>query len=103
MAVHTGAADYVLAYRAVTERSWHRFGSGGPAHHQSPEANDVSFSWTSPFGLLTPAQWAGMFATRYMYQHGATSEAFGRIAVAEHPWVLPDGGQAGAYRITVLR
>ena len=83
MAVHTGAADYVLAYRAFNERSWHRFGGGVQAHHQSPEANDVSFSWTSPFGLLTPAQWAGMFATRYMHQHGATSEDFGRIAVVD--------------------
>ncbi len=83
MAVHTGAADYVLAYRAFNERSWHRFGGGVQAHHQSPEANDVSFSWTSPFGLLTPAQWSGMFATRYMHQHGATSEDFGRIAVVD--------------------
>ncbi len=83
MAVHTGAADYVLAYRAFNERSWHRFGGGVQDHHQSPEANDVSFSWTSPFGLLTPAQWAGMFATRYMHQFGATSEDFGRIAVTD--------------------
>jgi len=83
MAVHVGAADYVLAYRAFNERSWHRFGSGVQGHHQSPEANDVSFSWTSPFGLVTPAQWAAIFATRYMHDYGATSEDFGRIAVAD--------------------
>jgi len=83
MAVHTGAADYVLVYRAFNERSWRRFGSGVQGQHESAEANDISFSWSSPFGLLTPAQWAGMFATRYMHQYGATSEDFGRIAVAD--------------------
>ena len=83
MAVYSGAADYVLAYRAFNERSWHRFGSGVQDMHASPEAFDVSFSWTSPFGLFTPAQWVAMFATRYMHQTGATSEDFGRVAVAD--------------------
>jgi acetyl-CoA acetyltransferase len=83
MAVHSGVADYVLAYRAFNERSWHRFGSGVQGRHQSPEAFDISFSWSSPFGLLTPAQWVAMFATRYMHQYGATSEDFGRVAVAD--------------------
>jgi acetyl-CoA acetyltransferase len=83
MAVWSGAADYVLCYRAFNERSWHRFGSGVQGAHHSPEAFDVSFSWTSPFGLLTPAQWVGMFATRYMHEYGATTEDFGRIAVAD--------------------
>jgi acetyl-CoA acetyltransferase len=32
---------------------------------------------------LTPAQWIAMFATRYMHEYGATSEDFGRIAVAD--------------------
>ncbi len=83
VAVHSGVADYVLAYRAFNERSWHRFGSGVQGRHQTPEAFDISFSWSSPFGLLTPAQWVGMFATRYMHQYGATSEDFGRVAVAD--------------------
>ncbi len=83
MAVHSGAADYVLAYRAFNERSWRRFGTGVAGHHTGHEADDVSYSWTSPFGLVTPAQWAAMFATRYMHDHGATSEDFGRIAVAD--------------------
>ncbi|MFN3218764.1 MAG: lipid-transfer protein [Acidimicrobiales bacterium] len=82
-AVYSGAADYVLCYRAFNERSWHRFGQGVQDQHNSPEAFDVSFSWTSPFGLLTPAQWVAMFATRYMHETGATSEDFGRVAVAD--------------------
>ncbi|NNE74107.1 MAG: lipid-transfer protein [Acidimicrobiales bacterium] len=83
MAVHSGVANYVLVYRAFNERSWHRFGSGVQGRHQSPEAFDISFSWSSPFGLLTPASWVAMFATRYMHQYGATSEDFGRVAVAD--------------------
>jgi acetyl-CoA acetyltransferase len=43
----------------------------------------VSFSWSSPFGLLTPASWVAMFATRYMHEYGATTDDFGRIAVAD--------------------
>ena len=83
MAVHAGVADYVLVYRAFNERSWHRFGGGVQGRHQSPEAFDVSFSWSSPFGLLTPASWVAMYARRYMHQYGATSEDFGTIAVTD--------------------
>lgn len=82
-AVMSGSADYVLCYRAFNERSWHRFGTGVQGRHGTSEAFDISFSWTSPFGLLTPAQWVAMFATRYMHQTGATSEDFGRVAVAD--------------------
>lgn len=83
MALYSGAATYVLVYRAFNERSWHRFGQGVQNVHESPEAFDVSFGWTTPFGLLTPAQWIAMFATRYMHEYGATSEDFGRVAVAD--------------------
>ena len=82
MAVHTGAARYVLCYRAFNERSWHRFGQGVHNQNAGIEAADTSFSWTSPFGLLTPAQWVAMFATRYLHEYGATTEAFGHVAVA---------------------
>ena len=48
-----------------------------------PTAESAHFAWYAPFGLLTPAQWVAMFATRYMHEYGATSEDFGRIAVAD--------------------
>ena len=34
-------------------------------------------------GCVTPAQWVAMFARRYMHEYGATSEDFGRVAVAD--------------------
>ena len=38
---------------------------------------------TRPQGLLTPASWVAMFAQRYLHVTGATSEDFGRVAVAD--------------------
>ncbi len=82
-ALYSGAADYVLCYRAFNERSWHRFGTGVQDRPAGAEASEVSFSWSSPFGLVTPASWVAMFATRYMAEYGATSEDFGRVSVVD--------------------
>jgi acetyl-CoA acetyltransferase len=82
MAVHSGAAKYVLLYRAFNERSGARFGAGAQNRIPGAAPADIDLGWSSPFGLLTPPQWIAMFATRYMYEYGATSEDFGRVAVA---------------------
>jgi acetyl-CoA acetyltransferase len=82
MAVHSGAAKYVLVYRAFNERSEFRFGAGVQDRAPAPTPMEVDFGWSSPFGLLTPASWVAMFARRYMHEYGATSEDFGRVAVA---------------------
>ena len=82
-AIYSGAADYVLCYRAFNERSWSRFGTGVAGRPTSAEAEVVSHSWTSPFGLVSPASWVAMFATRYMHEYGAGSEDFGAISVAD--------------------
>jgi len=76
MAVASGQAETVVCYRAFNERSGHRFGQAGTAV-LSPE-----FSWHLPYGLATPAAWVAMQARRYMHEYGATSEDFGRVAVA---------------------
>jgi len=83
MAVATGVADVVVCYRAFNERSGHRFGTGVQGRPPLANADNAHFSWYSPFGLLTPAQWVAMFATRYMHEFGATSEDFGRVSVAD--------------------
>lgn len=83
MAVATGVADVVVCYRAFNERSGRRFGAGVQDRPPAPNAENAHFSWYAPFGLLTPAQWVAMFATRYMHEYGATSEDFGRVAVAD--------------------
>jgi acetyl-CoA acetyltransferase len=83
MAVAAGAADYVLCYRAFNERSGRRFGSGVQGRPAGVTAEEAQFSWTSSYGLLTPASWVAMFATRMMHEYGITSEDFGRVAVAD--------------------
>ncbi|WP_433327123.1 lipid-transfer protein [Spirillospora sp. CA-294931] len=80
MAVATGQADVVVCYRAFNERSGHRFGQAGAAARA--DSTGLEFSWHLPFGLATPAGWVAMHARRYMHDHGATSEDFGRVAVA---------------------
>lgn len=82
LAVAGGAAKAVVCYRAFNERSGHRFGQS-IGRDVAPTADAVMYSWNTPFGLLTPAAWVAMFARRYMYAFGATSEDFGRVAVAD--------------------
>ena len=83
MAVTSGVADYVLCYRAFNERSERRFGAGVQGRPPGLTAEEAQYAWTTPFGLLTPAAWAAMFATRIMHEYGVTSEDFGRVAVAD--------------------
>jgi len=83
MAIATGAAEVVVCYRAMNERSEQRFGSGVQDRPNAPNTEDIHFGWYAPFGLLTPASWVAMFAQRYLHTYGATTEDFGRIAVAD--------------------
>lgn len=83
MAIHAGICDVVVAYRAFNERSGNRFGAGVQNRMVTPSADDAQYAWTTPYGLLTPAQWVAMAARRYMHDYGATSEDFGQIAVAD--------------------
>lgn len=83
MAVATGVAKTVVCYRAFNERSGARFGAAMSTEGMAPDARAAAYAWTLPFGLMTPASWVGMFAQRYMHLTGATSEDFGRVAVAD--------------------
>jgi acetyl-CoA acetyltransferase len=87
MAVATGAADVVVAYRAFNERSGMRFGQvqtrlvGDAGAQADSTTADNAFSY--PHGLSTPAAQVAMIAQRYMHQSGATSRDFGAISVAD--------------------
>lgn len=83
MAVATGVADVVVCYRAFNERSGRRFGAGVQDLPRTTTAEMAHFSWYAPWGQLTPASWIAMFARRYMHEFGATTEDFGRVAVAD--------------------
>jgi acetyl-CoA acetyltransferase len=80
MAVATGIANYVVAFRAMNERS----GRGTPRYGQAavrkgaPGVN----GYHEPFGLFSPAQMVALAARRHMHLYGTKSEHFGAIAVA---------------------
>jgi acetyl-CoA acetyltransferase len=87
MAVATGVADVVVAYRAFNERSGMRFGQvqtrlAGNADTQA-DSTGVDNSFSYPHGLSTPAAQVAMIAKRYMHLSGATSRDFGAISVAD--------------------
>jgi acetyl-CoA acetyltransferase len=83
MAVATGIAEVVVCYRAFNERSGHRFGQVSTAAASMPTSSGLDNAWSYPMGLGTPAATVAMFARRYMHTYGATSEDFGRVAVAD--------------------
>lgn len=80
MAVATGMANCVVAFRAMNERS----GRGTPRYGQAAVRKGASGSsaYHEPFGLFSPAQMVALAARRHMHLYGTKSEHFGAIAVA---------------------
>src|SRR5215469_5920315 len=83
MAVATGAADVVVCYRAMNERSGRRFGQVSVGATTAPTSSGIDNGWHYPMGLSTPAGTVAMMARRYMHVYGATSADFGVVAVAD--------------------
>jgi acetyl-CoA acetyltransferase len=82
-AIASGAAEVVVAYRAIRARSGaSRFGGAKTTPPPtSSHAGTTAMQWCMPYGVLTPASWMSLNATRYMHAYGATSEDFGRAVV----------------------
>ena len=81
-ALAVGAADVVVAYRAIKARSGARFGAARPSDRpSSSHSGTTAMQWCSPFGVLTPASWMSLNAVRYLHASGATNEDFGRAVV----------------------
>jgi 17-hydroxy-3-oxo-4-pregnene-20-carboxyl-CoA lyase len=83
MAVATGAAEVVVCYRALNERSGRRFGQVAVGAVAAPTSAGIDNGWHYPMGLSTPAATVAMAARRYMHVYGATSADFGAVAVAD--------------------
>ena len=80
MAVATGQAKAVVAFRAMNERS----GRGTPRFGQASTSRGAKgpSAFNSPYGLFSPAQSVGLAARRHMELYGTKSHHFGEIAVA---------------------
>jgi len=83
MAIATGAADVVVCYRAMNERSGRRFGQVAVGASSIATSSGIDNSWHYPIGLSTPAATVAMMARRYMHVYGASSADFGVVAVAD--------------------
>jgi acetyl-CoA acetyltransferase len=86
IAVASGAADVVVAYRALNGRSGQRYSRGVAGGIVTSDA--IHWGWYMPYGLMTPASWTAMFAQRYMHEYGATSEDLGLIAVGAREFAV---------------
>ncbi len=75
-AITSGMADVVVTFRSLNERSERRFGlssmGGGLGGWMQ---------YYLPHGLVTPAQWVAIFAQRYLYEYGHSTEELGRVSV----------------------
>lgn len=80
MAVHSGLANYCLAFRALNERSGHRFGQSGAGARVPSGSGDMAYM--VPFGLTVPGQWFAVRARRHMAEYSTKSTHFGMISVA---------------------
>lgn len=81
-AVASGAADVVVAYRAIRARSGAtRFGGAKVASVNPAHEGTTAPQWCMPFGVLTPASWMALNATRYMHRFGVANADFGRAVV----------------------
>ncbi len=83
VAVASGAADVVVAYRAIKARSGaNPFGAARLRPNAGfSHSGSTATQWCMPYGVLTPASWMAVNATRYMHEYGVTSEDFGRAVV----------------------
>jgi acetyl-CoA acetyltransferase len=82
-AIMAGAANVVLCFRAMNERSQQRFGqprTGGKPLGLATSA-ELDASWSRPYGVISPAGGMALIARRYMHTYGATSEDFGRVSM----------------------
>jgi acetyl-CoA acetyltransferase len=82
-AVASGAADVVVAYRAIRARSGAtRFGGAKTAPAPtSGHGGTTAMQWCMPYGVLTPASWMAFNSVRYMHEYGVTSADIGRAVV----------------------
>ena len=78
-AVAAGYADTVVAFRALAQGQFGRFGQGGRATHISGD-----FAFTVPYGMMSPAQMYAMRSTRLFHEHGVPPETLKAVALAAY-------------------
>jgi acetyl-CoA acetyltransferase len=78
-AVASGQADCVVAFRALAQGQFGRFGKASTLRTISGNQ-----AYEVPYGVLSPAQRYAMKVRRYMHDHGVKQEAQRAIAMASY-------------------
>ncbi|MES2978813.1 MAG: thiolase family protein [Pseudomonadota bacterium] len=95
-ALAAGMARHVLVFRTTAEATARRNAAGAMAWGAGARRVEGMWQWTVPFGGHSPAPWYGLFAQRYFYEHGLTSEGLGAIALNGRK--MAAGNPAAIYR-----
>ncbi|MFC2058680.1 lipid-transfer protein [Chloroflexota bacterium] len=95
LAVATGVAKYVVAYRSMNEYSGARIGRRGEALGAEKGPKTVRFmkdSYGAPYGFISPVSWVATFARRYMHVYSATREHLAWVSInnREHAQTNPN-------------
>jgi acetyl-CoA acetyltransferase len=77
-AISGGYARYVVAFRALAQGQFYRFGSS----FAGLAAASGDMAWRLPYGLMSPAQECALHTARWMHDHGVSQEVLCDIAVA---------------------
>ena len=78
-AIHAGVADTIVVFRALAQGQFGRFGQGSRSNHVSGAG-----AYTTPYGLMSPAQSFAMKVVRFMHDHGVQQEALRAISLASY-------------------
>lgn len=78
-AIAAGLADCVVAFRALAQGQYGRFGQTTSIAMIGGEK-----SYLMPYGVLAPPQRFAMQVRRFMHEHGVQQEAFRAIAMASY-------------------
>jgi acetyl-CoA acetyltransferase len=77
-AVSAGYATNVVAFRALAQGQFGRFGRSRAGFARAPAA----MAWSAVHGLLSPAQECALHTARFMHDHGIGQEALCEISLA---------------------
>ena len=90
LAVESGRAEVVVAFRSLCQGQFVRFGAGLDQVWPKVERGylvarnlvEAEFGWMVPYGVYNATTGMAMIIRRHMYLYGTTTEAMGRLAVA---------------------
>ena len=77
-AVSAGYAKHVVAFRALAQGQFGRFGQARGISGHVPG----DMAWKAPYGLLSPAQECALHTNRFMHDYGISQEALCDVSMA---------------------